>query len=85
MTTAVPAEITPKVSFSMVSPARLCAGLRSGKNLSTPNQRKTAPRLRRSRVTPWRAIHPVRAMSVRSKEGSAMVFSSAFGADDPAG
>jgi len=51
------ARLTPAgnkltVSASMVLTARLWAGLRPGKNFSTPNQKNTIPNVTRSVTTP---------------------------------
>lgn len=54
----------PSVRTSMVLAARSCAGLRPGKNFSTPNQKKIIPRLTRNARTPWCAIQRVRDTSI---------------------
>ena len=64
--TATDAGTTPRVSVSMVRPARVSAGLSPGTSLSAPNHRNTTPRAMRRRVTPCAAIHSVIRRSIRS-------------------
>lgn len=46
------AGMIPNVNTSIVRAAKLRAGLRPGKNFSTPNQKKTTPKLTRRSAIP---------------------------------